>query len=68
MTAALRDVPGGVRLRGEARRFALDEDGATAVEYALIVALIFLAIIGAVNNFASSTNSMYSEISSTLAE
>ena len=49
-----------------ARRFAADEDGATAIEYSLIVALIFLAIVGAVRSFADSTNDMYSEISSTL--
>lgn len=47
-------------------RFAADEGGATAIEYGLIVALIFLAIVGAVQGFADSTNEMYSEISSTL--
>ena len=31
-----------------ARRFARDESGATAIEYALIAALIFLAIVTAV--------------------
>ena len=33
--------------------FAKDESGATAIEYGLIVSLIFLVIVGAVTNFAS---------------
>ncbi|MEX0644529.1 MAG: Flp family type IVb pilin [Parvularculaceae bacterium] len=49
-------------------RFAEDERGATAIEYGLIVALLFLAIVGAVRNFSSATNDMYSEIESTLTE
>jgi pilus assembly protein Flp/PilA len=32
------------------RRFAADEDGATAVEYALMAALIGLAIFGALSS------------------
>lgn len=55
-----------LRMNAAARRFAADEGGATAIEYSLIVALVFLAIIGAVRSFADSTNDMYSEISSTL--
>jgi pilus assembly protein Flp/PilA len=55
-----------VHKRSAIARFAADERGATAIEYSLIVALIFVAIIAAVNSFADSTNDMYSEISSTL--
>jgi pilus assembly protein Flp/PilA len=47
--------------------FARDESGATAIEYGLIVALIFLAIITSVNLFATNTNAMYSEITSALS-
>jgi len=46
--------------------FFRDESGATAIEYGLIVALIFLAIITSVNQFATNTNTMYSEITSAL--
>jgi len=49
-----------------ARRFADDERGATAIEYGLIVSLIFLAIVGAVKAYVNSTSEMYSDISSTL--
>lgn len=50
------------------RRFAGDESGATAIEYGLIVSLIFLAIVGAINQYANSTSDMYSEISSALTK
>lgn len=49
-----------------ARRFLGDESGATAIEYGLIVSLIFLAIITAVNAVADANNEMYSEIESAL--
>ncbi len=45
---------------------ARDVSGATAVEYGLIVACIFLAIIGGLSLFASNANSMYTTISSTV--
>jgi len=44
------------------KRLALDESGATAVEYGLIVACIFLAIIGGLSAFASNENAMYARI------
>lgn len=47
-------------------RFMRDEEGSTAIEYGLIVSLIFLAIIAAVNDFASKSNNMYSEVQSAL--
>ncbi|MEZ5914846.1 MAG: Flp family type IVb pilin [Parvularculaceae bacterium] len=49
-----------------AKRFMRDESGATAIEYGLIVSLIFLAIVAAVNGFSREANSMYSEIASNL--
>jgi pilus assembly protein Flp/PilA len=54
--------------RAAARRFVGDDAGATAIEYGLIVSLIFLAIIGAVNGYVNATSEMYSEITSTLAD
>lgn len=46
--------------------FLRDDSGATAIEYGLIVALVFLAVVTSVNTFASNTNDMYSEIVSAL--
>lgn len=51
-----------------AKAFARDERGATAIEYGLIVSLLFLAIITSVNAFATNTETMYSEITSALNE
>jgi pilus assembly protein Flp/PilA len=48
------------------RGFLRDDSGATAIEYGLIVALVFLAVITSVNTFADNTNEMYSEIVSAL--
>jgi pilus assembly protein Flp/PilA len=44
------------------REFIVDEDGATAVEYGLIVACVFLAIIGGMSLFAGNANTMYTKI------
>lgn len=46
-----------------ARQFLADDDGATAIEYSLIAALIFLVILGAVTLMASNTTAMWSTIS-----
>lgn len=48
--------------------FLRDDSGATAIEYGLIVALVFLAVITSVNSFADKTNTMYSEITSALSK
>ena len=43
-------------------RFAKDQSGATAIEYALIVGLIFLAIVSAVTMYTQNTNALYTRI------
>ena len=43
-------------------RFAKDQSGATAIEYALILGLIFLAIVSAVTMFTQNTNALYTRI------
>ena len=49
------------------RNLERDESGATAVEYGLIVALIFLAIIGSVNGFAGTAISMWNNVSTAMS-
>lgn len=49
------------------RQFCDQEDGATVIEYGLIVSLIFLAIIAGVQQFSDTTSNMYSEITSAMA-
>ena len=66
----LSDAAGGRSARGLVARFSLrllvDEAGATAVEYGLIVACIFLAIIGGLSLFAGNESNMYNTVSTTI--
>ncbi|VAW00836.1 hypothetical protein MNBD_ALPHA06-2002 [hydrothermal vent metagenome] len=39
-------------LKNQLSRFLVCEKGATAIEYGLIMALVFLVILGAVTNFS----------------
>ncbi|MEM8937547.1 MAG: Flp family type IVb pilin [Pseudomonadota bacterium] len=54
------------KLYGISRAFLRDEQGATAIEYALIVGLIFLGIVGAVGAYTDSTSGMYESVGTTL--
>jgi pilus assembly protein Flp/PilA len=48
------------------RRFLADERGATAIEYGLIVALIFLVIVTAVTLFSDRATAMFTFVSTTI--
>ena len=48
-------------------RFAKDEDGATAIEYGLIAALVSVAAIGALTAMGNSLNTLFTMVSSTLS-
>lgn len=52
--------------RNRANRFVRDDSGATAIEYGLIVSLIFLAITAAVRGYTNETKNLYSKIESSL--
>jgi pilus assembly protein Flp/PilA len=43
-------------------RLTASERGATAVEYGLIIAMIVLAMIGALSDVATKTNSMWGNV------
>jgi pilus assembly protein Flp/PilA len=43
--------------------FLDDESAATAVEYGIICACMFLAIVGAVTNFGAAATNMFNSIS-----
>ena len=49
-----------------AKAFAKDEDGATAIEYGLIAALVGAAIVGSVCSMGQSTNSTFGNVSKQL--
>ena len=48
-------------------RFWRDERGATAIEYGLICALVFLAIITSVTAFGNKTSNIITTVSSKLS-
>ena len=48
------------------RRFARDASGATAIEYSIVVGMIFLAIVSAVQLFTDNTNAMYNYIEASI--
>lgn len=49
-------------------RLRQDNRGATAIEYGLIVALLFLGIVVAVSGFSASTVAMWGRVSDTTQE
>jgi pilus assembly protein Flp/PilA len=46
-----------------AKRFIRDEQGVTAIEYALIASLIALAIVGAVTGLSTTLQNVFDDIS-----
>jgi Flp pilus assembly pilin Flp len=48
------------------KRFHDDDCGATAVEYAVMLALIIVSVIGAIWEVSSQTGGMYSNINTSL--
>lgn len=48
------------------KKFIQDESGATAVEYAIMVALIAVVIIGAVTVIGQKSNEAFSEVGAAL--
>ncbi|MBI1393328.1 MAG: Flp family type IVb pilin [Alphaproteobacteria bacterium] len=48
--------------------FQRDRRGATSIEYALIVALVFLAVVSGVRAFSTESGEMYDEISSAVVK
>ena len=57
-----------VRLVAQVGRFRGDEGGATAIEYALIAGLVFLAIVGGLKSFASGVEGVYGRIQTAIMQ
>ena len=49
------------------RRFLNDDSGATAIEYGLILALIFLVIVGSVGLFAAKATGTFDKVSAAVS-
>jgi len=56
-----------VAARPALRRLFADESGATAVEYGLIISLIFIACLGAFSFFGAQTTNMYNTVSNSIS-
>ncbi|UVI39134.1 Flp family type IVb pilin [Qipengyuania spongiae] len=50
------------------KTIARDQQGATAVEYGLILALVFLAMLGAVRTFGQNAIAMWDDLSIEITE
>ncbi|MDF3413767.1 Flp family type IVb pilin [Sulfitobacter sp. M57] len=50
------------------RSFSKDEDGATAIEYALMVALVGAVIVVGVTSLGTSTNTKFSDVATVIDE
>lgn len=62
----VRHRTGEADVLGLISRFAKDESGATAIEYALIACGISLAIIAAVQGLGTTLNGRYADINTSL--
>jgi pilus assembly protein Flp/PilA len=47
-------------------RFLRDENGATAIEYGLIAALVFMVAVGAISAFGKAATDMFQMIADTV--
>jgi len=47
------------------REIAADDRGATAIEYGLILAMVFLAMVGALQAFGTEVIAMFNDVSTT---
>jgi Flp pilus assembly pilin Flp len=56
------------RVADRVQAFGREEEGSTAIEYSLIVSLIFLAIVASIRAFTGSTSEMYGEVTTTLEQ
>lgn len=55
-------------LISDVRKFAKSEDGATAIEYGLIAALIAVVIIGGITAVGTGLDTLFTDISTALPE
>ena len=54
-------------MRRKLKTFLTDEDGATAIEYGLIAALVSVAAIGALTAMGGNLSTMFNSVSSSLS-
>ena len=57
-----------IAIRKLLRKLRLDSRGATAIEYGLIVALIAIAIVGALSNLGGGSMGMWTKLSNRVGD
>lgn len=57
-----------MNILSQIRDMIVDESGATAIEYALILGLLTIAIVGSINGLSNSLENMYDIISDRVIE
>ena len=57
-----------MNILSQIRDMIVDESGATAIEYALILGLVTLAIVGSINDLSNSLSNMYDAVSDKVVE
>ena len=55
-------------IRKTLRKLCVDQSGATAIEYGLIVALIGVAIMGALSNLGGGVGGMWGKLSNNVSD
>lgn len=55
-------------MRAFLTRFQRDESGATAIEYGLIISLIFLAIVGSLTIFGNTSSGLFNRAMNAIRE
>ncbi len=55
------------RLRNAVRRLLLGEDGPTAVEYAVMLAMVAVAILTVISSIATAISGTFSTVSSSIS-
>jgi len=68
MVMAAKIAKGRRHLEKLTEEFRNDEEGATAIEYGLIVSLIFVVIIAAVKNVAATNSENYDTLTTTIQD
>ncbi len=67
MTVTTKNLKGVSTMLAKMIAFVRDEDGATAIEYGLIAALVSVAAIGALTAMGNSLSTMFNMVSSALS-
>jgi pilus assembly protein Flp/PilA len=67
LTVTTKNFNGVNSMIGKIFAFVRDEDGATAIEYGLIAALVSVAAIGALTAMGNSLSTMFNTVSSSLS-